>query len=78
MLQYDDSAFYFVALSFITIYIVPCKCHRLLMPIGAVGCVTPYSNDNISWGVCGEFMLPLDWSLLVALALSMLLNKRSH
>ena len=27
MLQYDDSAFYFVALSFITIYIVPCKFH---------------------------------------------------
>jgi hypothetical protein len=25
MLQYDDSAFYFVALSFITIYIIPCK-----------------------------------------------------
>ena len=25
MLQYDDSAFYFVALSFITLYIVPCK-----------------------------------------------------
>ena len=28
MLQYDDSAFYFVALSFITIYIVPCKFHQ--------------------------------------------------
>jgi hypothetical protein len=25
MLQYDNSAFYFFALSFITIYLVPCK-----------------------------------------------------
>jgi hypothetical protein len=26
MLQYDDSAFYFFALSILSFYLIPCKC----------------------------------------------------
>lgn len=69
MLQYDNSAFYFFALSFITIYLVPCKCASCDRKTElSVGVSFPQRGDALvpspfSLFLCFGFQLNLCYSM---------------